>query len=102
MNFPCSSGCASNCAERGRTKEPVAGTFATKNPRMNFIDPTLDAYCERNSGEEAWYLKELVAETHEKVQMPVMLSLSERSSEMLIGLDEPLLRPHDASSWSSV
>ena len=41
---------------------------------MNFIDPALDAYCARNSGEEAWYLKELAAETDEKVQMPIMLS----------------------------
>lgn len=41
---------------------------------MNFIDPALDAYCARNSGEEAWYLKELAAETEEKVQMPIMLS----------------------------
>ena len=41
---------------------------------MNFIDPALDAYCAKNSGEEAWYLKELAAETEEKVQMPIMLS----------------------------
>ena len=41
---------------------------------MNFIDPALDDYCAKNSGEEAWYLKELTAETIEKVQMPIMLS----------------------------
>jgi caffeoyl-CoA O-methyltransferase len=41
---------------------------------MNFIAPALDAYCELNSGDEVWYLKELAAETHEKVQMPIMLS----------------------------
>ena len=41
---------------------------------MNFIDPALDAYCAKNSGDEAWYLKELAAETEEKVQMPIMLS----------------------------
>lgn len=41
---------------------------------MQFIDPTLDAYCEAHSGGKPWYLKELTAETHEKVQMPAMLS----------------------------
>ena len=58
---------------------------------MNFIDPALDAYCERNSGEEAWYLKELAAETHEKVQMPIMLSghLQGRLLSMLSKLVRP-------------
>lgn len=58
---------------------------------MNFIDPALDAYCERNSGEEAWYLRELAAETHEKVQMPVMLSghLQGRFLSMLSHLVRP-------------
>lgn len=41
---------------------------------MQFIDPALDTYCEAHSGTEPWYLKELTAETHEKVQMPAMLS----------------------------
>lgn len=41
---------------------------------MQFISPALDAYCEAHSGEEPWYLKELAAETREKVQMPAMLS----------------------------
>ena len=41
---------------------------------MQFIDPALDTYCEAHSGHEPWYLKELTAETHEKVQMPAMLS----------------------------
>jgi caffeoyl-CoA O-methyltransferase len=41
---------------------------------MNFIDPDLDDYCAKNSGEEPWYLKELTEETIEKVQMPIMLS----------------------------
>ena len=61
---------------------------------MNFIDPTLDAYCERNSGEETWSLKERVAETHDKVQMPVMLSghLQGRFLAML----SKLLRPRIA------
>ncbi len=58
---------------------------------MNFIDPALDAYCERNSGEEAGYLKELAAETHEKVQMPIMLSghLQGRLLSMLSKLVRP-------------
>jgi caffeoyl-CoA O-methyltransferase len=58
---------------------------------MNFIDPALDAYCERSSGEEAWYLKELAAETREKVQMPIMLSghLQGRFLSMLSKLAHP-------------
>ena len=58
---------------------------------MNFIDPALDAYCERNSSEEAWYLKELAAETQEKVQMPMMLSghLQGRFLSMLSHLVKP-------------
>lgn len=58
---------------------------------MNFIDPALDAYCARSSGEEAWYLKELAAETEEKVQMPIMLSghLAGRFLSMLSHLVRP-------------
>lgn len=58
---------------------------------MNFIDPALDAYCELNGGEEAWYLKELTAETHAKVQMPMMLSghLQGRFLSMLSHLVRP-------------
>lgn len=41
---------------------------------MHFIPPEIDAYCVRASGSEAPYLRELVAETEEKVQMPMMLS----------------------------
>lgn len=41
---------------------------------MQFIDPALDAYCEAHSGREPQYLKDLAAETREKVQMPAMLS----------------------------
>ena len=58
---------------------------------MNFIDPELEAYCERNSGDEAWYLKELTAETRAKVQMPMMLSghLQGRFLSMLSHLVKP-------------
>ena len=41
---------------------------------MQFLDPALDNYCERNSGKEAGYLRELTEETHAKVQMPQMIS----------------------------
>lgn len=41
---------------------------------MHFLDPALDAYCETNSGNEPSYLKELTAETQEKVHMPQMIS----------------------------
>lgn len=41
---------------------------------MNFIPEPIDAYCVRASGAEAPYLRELVEETEEKVQMPMMLS----------------------------
>lgn len=54
-------------------RAPGTRTLALYRP-MNFIDPALDDYCAKNSGEEAWYLKELTAETIEKVQMPIMLS----------------------------
>ncbi|MFZ1691612.1 MAG: O-methyltransferase [Flavobacteriales bacterium] len=58
---------------------------------MQFIDPALDAYCEAHSGEEPWYLKELTEETHEKVQMPAMLSghLQGRFLSMLSKLARP-------------
>lgn len=58
---------------------------------MQFIDPSLDAYCEAHSGKEPWYLKELTAETHEKVQMPAMLSghLQGRFLSMLSKLVRP-------------
>ena len=58
---------------------------------MNFLDPALDAYCELNGGEEAWYLKELTAETHDKVQMPMMISghLQGRFLSMLSHLVRP-------------
>lgn len=58
---------------------------------MNFIDPALDAYCELNGGEEAWYLKELTSETREKVQMPMMISghLQGRFLSMLSHLVNP-------------
>lgn len=58
---------------------------------MNFIDPALDAYCELNGGEEAWYLKELTAETQDKVQMPMMISghLQGRFLSMLSHLVRP-------------
>lgn len=41
---------------------------------MNFIAPDLEDYCEQHSGVEPPLLRELAAETHEKVQMPQMLS----------------------------
>lgn len=41
---------------------------------MHFIPAAIDAYCVRASGAEAPYLRELVEETEEKVQMPMMLS----------------------------
>ena len=58
---------------------------------MNFISPALEAYCEAHSGEEPWYLKELAAETREKVQMPAMLSghLQGRFLSMLSKLIRP-------------
>ncbi len=58
---------------------------------MNFIDPALDAYCEQHSGPEPWYLKELTAETYEKVQMPQMISghLQGRFLSMLSHLVQP-------------
>lgn len=58
---------------------------------MDFIDPKLDHYCELNGGEEAGYLRELRAETHEKVQMPMMLSghLQGRFLSMLSHLVRP-------------
>ena len=58
---------------------------------MNFIDPALDSYCEKNSGDEAWYLKDLTIETFEKVQMPMMLSghLQGRFLSMLSHLVQP-------------
>jgi len=58
---------------------------------MNFIDPELEAYCERNSGDEAGNLQELAAETREKVQMPMMLSghLQGRFLSMLSHLVRP-------------
>ena len=58
---------------------------------MNFIDPALDDYCSRNSGEEAWYLRELAEETLAKVEMPIMLSghLVGRSLSMLSHLVRP-------------
>ena len=58
---------------------------------MQFIDPALDAYCETNSGEEPWYLKELTAETHKKVHMPMMISghLQGRFLSMLSHLAQP-------------
>lgn len=58
---------------------------------MHFIDPALDAYCEAHSGEEPGYLKELAAETREKVQMPAMLSghLQGRFLAMLSKLVRP-------------
>jgi caffeoyl-CoA O-methyltransferase len=58
---------------------------------VHFIDPALDAYCEAHSGEEPGYLKELAAETREKVQMPAMLSghLQGRFLAMLSKLVRP-------------
>lgn len=58
---------------------------------MQFISPDLDAYCEARSGEESWYLKELAAETREKVHMPAMLSghLQGRFLAMLSQLVRP-------------
>ena len=58
---------------------------------MNFIDPALDAYCESNGGDEAWYLMELTAETREKVHMPMMISghLQGRFLSMLSHLVQP-------------
>lgn len=58
---------------------------------MHFIDPALDAYCEQHSGPEPWYLKELTAETYEKVQMPQMISghLQGRFLSMLSHLVQP-------------
>ncbi len=58
---------------------------------MQFIDPALDTYCETHSGEEPAYLKELTAETQEKVQMPQMLSghLQGRFLSMLSHLVKP-------------
>jgi predicted O-methyltransferase YrrM len=58
---------------------------------MNFIDPALDAYCEQHSGTEPWYLKELTAETYDKVQMPQMISghLQGRFLSMLSHLVQP-------------
>jgi predicted O-methyltransferase YrrM len=41
---------------------------------MHFIPAEIDAYCVHASGAEAPYLRELVEETEEKVQMPIMLS----------------------------
>ena len=58
---------------------------------MQFIDPALDAYCETNSGEEPWYLKELAAETYDMVHMPMMISghLQGRFLSMLSHLVKP-------------
>ena len=58
---------------------------------MQFIDPALDAYCETHSGDEPSYLKELTAETQEKVHMPQMLSghLQGRFLSMLSHLVKP-------------
>lgn len=58
---------------------------------MNLIDPALEAYCEAQSSEEPWYLKELTAETYEKVQMPMMISghLQGRFLSMLSHLVRP-------------
>lgn len=58
---------------------------------MQFIDPALDAYCETHSGTERDYLKELTAETQEKVHMPQMLSghLQGRFLSMLSHLVKP-------------
>lgn len=58
---------------------------------MQFIDPALEAYCEAHSTDEPWYLKELAAETREKVQMPAMLSghLQGRFLAMLSKLTKP-------------
>lgn len=58
---------------------------------MHFIDPGLDAYCETHSGNEPSYLRELAAETQEKVQMPQMLSghLQGRFLSMLSHLVKP-------------
>jgi predicted O-methyltransferase YrrM len=58
---------------------------------MQFIDPALDAYCEAHSGDEPSCLKELTAETQEKVHMPQMLSghLQGRFLSMLSHLVKP-------------
>lgn len=58
---------------------------------MQFLDPALDAYCEAHSGNEPSYLKELTAETQEKVHMPQMLSghLQGRFLAMLSHLVKP-------------
>ena len=58
---------------------------------MHFLDPALDAYCEAHSGNEPSYLKELTAETQEKVHMPQMLSghLQGRFLAMLSHLVKP-------------
>lgn len=58
---------------------------------MHFIDPALDAYCEKHSGTEPAYLQELAAETREKVHMPQMISghLQGRFLSMLSHLVQP-------------
>lgn len=58
---------------------------------MQFIDPALDLYCEAHSGTEPSYLKDLTAETQEKVHMPQMISghLQGRFLSMLSHLVRP-------------
>ena len=58
---------------------------------MHFIDPALDAYCEKHGGTEPAYLQELAAETREKVHMPQMISghLQGRFLSMLSHLVQP-------------
>lgn len=60
---------------------------------MHFVPAEIEAYCTRHSGEEAWYLKELTAETNEKVEMPIMLSghLVGRFLSMLSHLARPMI-----------
>lgn len=41
---------------------------------MKFIDPALEEYAQFNSDPEPHYLKELAAETQEKIELPQMLS----------------------------
>ena len=68
---------------------------ASVKPGINqdFLDPALDAYCELNGGEEAWYLKELTAETHDKVQMPMMIRTFRPSSLFSAAGTSPLQLP---------
>jgi caffeoyl-CoA O-methyltransferase len=58
---------------------------------MTILPPPLEDYCAKSSGTEPWYLKELAAETIEKVESPIMLSghLAGRFLSMLSHLVKP-------------